>query len=243
MKIKAFSLAMWCMILILIACASNNSLEKKLQLFQTPPGYQYPIDSTGYSEIKSSIFFTKNSNAEVFTMNSNNLYLVDFNNDGEKDVIYQDNRHYQTTMLLVKKGNDFVEIWKRPGRLVDVKQGKKTTFFVLNNAIGCLNEATLSELMIKNDTVIVENILTLHVDTKLNNINKTLKRQRVSGVLRTQAVVDDTKKKDPCTGDVKIGNQLRTIEDKEVTVIKNQDEWLLVVFKEVDRSMIGWVKI
>ncbi len=243
MKIKAFSIAMWCMILILIACASDNYLEKKLQLFQAPPGYQYPLDSTGYSKIKSSIFLTKKGNAEVFMINSDNLHLVDFNNDGEKDVIYLDKRHYQRTVLFEKRGSNFNEIWSGSGALVNVKQGKKTTIFVLNKAIGCLNESMLSELLVKNDTVIVENILTLHVDTKLNKINKRIKRQRVSGVLRTQAVVDDTKKKDPCTGDVKIGNQLKTIEDKEVTVIKNQDEWLLVVFKEVDRSMVGWVKI
>ena len=72
---------------------------------------------------------TKKGNAEVFMINSDNLHLVDFNNDGEKDVIYLDKRHYQRTVLFEKRGSNFNEIWSGSGALVNVKQGKKTTIF------------------------------------------------------------------------------------------------------------------
>lgn len=243
MKKLVFFFGTWCLFLTLLGCAPNNPLQKQLQLLQNPPEYEYPLDSTGFSKIKKATFFAKNGDTGVFAINSSNIHLVDLNNDGQKDMIYQDNRHYQATVLLVKKGNDFVEIWNGSGALVDIKQGEKTTIFVLSSAIGCLNETILSELVIKNDGAIAEKTLGLHLNTEIKGINKTFEQKIISGILRTEAIIDDTKKKDPCTGDVKTGNQMRIIKNKEVTIIKKQSDWLLVVLKEKNQSIIGWVQI
>ncbi|MDH7447580.1 hypothetical protein [Aquimarina sp. 2201CG14-23] len=243
MKNKLFFFGLWCLFLPLSGCAQNNSVKTQLQLLQTPLDYQFPIDSIGFSEIKNTNFLTKNGAAGEFDINSNNVHLIDVNNDDQKDIICQDNRHYQTTIVLIKKGNDFVEIWNKPGALVDIKQGKQTTIYVLCRAIGCLNETSLSELAVNNDNTITENIIELHTDTKLTKLNTTFEQKTLSGILRTQPIIDDIKKKDPCTGDVKRGNQIRVIENKNVIVIKTQSDWCLVVLKEKEQSSVGWIKV
>ncbi|WP_299435580.1 hypothetical protein [uncultured Aquimarina sp.] len=240
-KILFFSTS--CLLTTLSGYAQNNSLKAQLQLLQTPLDYEFPLDSISFSEIKNANFLTKSGDTAVFNANSKNIHLVDVNNDGQKDIIYQDNRHYRTTVVLIKQDGDFVEIWNRSGALIDIKQGKQTTICVLSSAIGCLNETSLLELAINNDNTVAENIIALHTDTKLTKLNTTFEQKIVSGILRTQPIIDDIKKKDPCTGDLKKGNQLRVIESEDATVIKTKDDWCLLVFKEKDQSSIGWMKI
>lgn len=243
MKSKTFFFGTWCVFFMLSACAQKSSLRTQLQLLQNPLTNKYPLDSTGFSEIKKATFFTENGDTNVFRITSENAHLVDFNNDGEKDMIYQENRPYQATILLVKKGNDFLEIWNGSGALVAIKKGEKTAIYVLTSAIGCFDTTMVTALIVKNDTTISENILMIHTDTEVNNIHKTFEQKTISGILRTKPIVYNKKKTDPCTGDLKTGNQIRTIHNKEVTVIKSQNEWLQVVLKEKDHSSIGWVKI
>ncbi|WP_109098210.1 hypothetical protein [Aquimarina sp. AU58] len=242
MKKLEFFFCICCLFLTLSGCAQNNSLKTQLQLLQNPSGYKFPLDSTGFSVIKNAKFYTKNGDTDVFDINSENIHVVDVNNDGEKDIIYQDIRHYQATVLLLKKGNDFVEIWNGPGALVSLKEGGKTTMYVLSSAIGCFDMTMLSTLVINSDNTLVENTIALYSDTKMSTISKTFEQKIILGILRTQPVINDQKKTDPCTGDLKTGNQIRTIENKAVTVIKKQNEWFLVVLKEKDQSIIGWIK-
>ncbi|WP_108870037.1 hypothetical protein [Aquimarina aquimarini] len=243
MKIKVFFLSIGSMFLTLSVCAQNSTLKTQLQLLQKPPTYKFVLDSTGFSKIKDATFFTINGDTDVFNINSENIHLVDFTNDGQKDIIYQDTRRYQATVLLAKKGNDFFEIWSGPGALVDIQQGEQKTIYVLSSPIGCFNIILLSELIMKSDnTFITENTITLHPDVKLNKLEKIFKQEILSGILRTQPIINDEKKKDPCTGDFITGNQIRTIKNKEVMVIKKQKEWLLVALQEKDTSIIGWIK-
>jgi len=241
--IKIFFFTTSCLLITLSGYAQNNSLKIQLQLLQTPLDYEFPLDSISFSEIKNANFLIKSGDADAFDINRKNVHLLDINNDGQKDIIYQDNRPYRATVVLIKQDGDFVEIWNRSGALVDIKQGKQTTIYVLRSAIGCLNETSLSELAINNDNTIAENIIALHTDTKLTELNTTFEQKIVSGILRTQPIVDDIKKKDPCTGDLKKGNQLRVVESKDATVIKTKDDWCLLVLKEKDQSNIGWMKI
>lgn len=243
MKTKMFFFGIWFLFLALSGCAQNSTLEIQLQLLQNPLEHKFTLDSTGFSNIKKAKFFTKSGNANVFDINSNNIHVVDVNKDGKKDIIYQDTRQYPATVLLVRKGDDFVEIWNGTGALVDVKQGKHTTIYVLSSAIGCFDITMLSELMIKRDNILIENTIALHSDTKIEKTNKTFEQKIISGIVRTQPSIDNKEKTDPCTGDVKTGNQIKTIENVEVTVIKKQNDWLFIVLKEKGNSIIGWVKI
>ena len=243
MKTKAFFFGICCMLLTLSICAQNSTLEIQLQLLQNPLEYNFPLDSTGISEIKNTKFFAKSGNTDVFDINSKNTHVVDINNDDQKDIIYQDTRHYPATVLLVRKGDDFVEIWNGTGTLVNIKQGEQTTIYVLSSAIGCFDITMLSELIIKRDNTFIENTIALYSDTKIEKINKIFEQKVISGIVRTQPRIDNKEKTDSCTGDVKTGNQIRTIKNKEVTVIKKQNEWLFIVLKEKDHSIIGWIKI
>ncbi|WP_103070126.1 hypothetical protein [Aquimarina sediminis] len=242
MKNNALFFFIGCLFLTLFGYAQNDHLETQLKLLKTPPVNIFPLDSEGFLKMKNATFFTKNGDTDVFDINNENVHLIDFNNDGQKDIIYQDTRHYTTTVLLTKKDNDFVEIWNAPGALVDIKQEEQTTIHVLSRPIGCFDMMMLSTLVINSDNTLSENTIAHYSDTKMSTINKVLQQEIISGILRTRPVINDNKKIDPCTGDPKTGNQIRTIKNKEVVVIKTQKEWLLVILKEKDQSIIGWVK-
>ncbi|MEW7280361.1 hypothetical protein ABW636_17355 [Aquimarina sp. 2201CG1-2-11] len=242
MKNKVFFFGIWCLFLTLSGYAQNESLKSQLRLLQIPSDYSFPLDSTGFSAIKNAKFYTKNGDIGIFDINGKNIHIVDLNRDGIKDIIYQDDRHYQAIIVFLKKGNDFVEIWNGSGVLVDITYGEKNTIHVLTSAIGCFDMILLSELSIKKDNSIIENTVTLHSDTKISTINTVFEQKIISGILRSQPIIDDTKKKDSCTEDMKEGNQLQKIKSKEVTVIQNKNGWLQVVLKEKDNSIIGWIK-
>ncbi len=239
---KTMFLSICCMFLVLLTYAQDNNLKTQLQLLKKKPEHEFYFNSKGFLKIENAKFYTKSGDTNVFVLTPENIHLIDFNNDGEKDVIYQENKPYKSTILLVKRGNDFVEIWNGTGTLVQVKQGEITNLYIRRNAIGCLYTSTLFELSIKNDSSFTENIISIHSETELNEVNTIFEQKIISGILRTQAIEDDTKKTDPCTGDLKIGNQLRIMEKEQVTVIKKQNEWLLIVAEEKNQSMIGWVK-
>ncbi|QKX04077.1 hypothetical protein HN014_03860 [Aquimarina sp. TRL1] len=243
MKNKAFFSGIWCLFLTLSVCAQDNSLKKQLKLLQNESEHRFLMDSTGFSKIKTATFITKSIDADELIANGKNIHLVDFNNDGHKDMIYQDFSPYATIILLAKKDKGFVEIWNGSGTLVNLNHGEKNTIYTLIHAIGCYYKNRLSMLVVNSDNTITQKTIELYSETKISTISKTFEQRIISGVLRTQPVIDNKQKTDPCTGELKTGNQIRTIKNKTVTVIKTQNRWVLVVLKENDQSSIGWVKI
>jgi len=243
MTTKTHFLGIWCICMALTGNAqTNSSLQTQLQLLQKPSETEFSLDSSGYSTIKNAKFFTKSGDTDVFDIKSQNIHLVDFNNDGFNDIIYNEERLHQATVLLVNKGNDFVEIWNGPGALVDVKQGKETTIYVRTNSIGCFPYVMLFELTIKNDNSFTQSTIGYHSDTEVKNVTMIPEKQQLSGILRTQPLVDDEKKKDPCTGDAMIGNQIRTLNNETVAILKKQDNWLLVIYKNNNTGLLSWIK-
>ncbi len=242
MKIKIL-LAIVCLCNTLIGCAQiSSALKTSLELLQKPPEFQFPIDNTGFSKLIRPKFYSSRGDTDAFIIDSKNIHFVDFNNDGKKDIIYQDTQHYQETILFVKKGNDFVEIWSGPGKLIDIKQDKVTTIYIVMHFVGCAANTVLSKLIVHNNNAITESTLAYHYETTIKDTDATFQQKKISGILRTQAILDDKKKKEPCTGKFKTGNQIRTIDNKTVTIIKKQKDWLLVVYKEKNKSIIGWIR-
>ena len=125
---------------------------------------------------------------------------------------------------------------------MDVKQDHETTIYIVMHFVGCAANTALTKLIVHCDNTIAQSILFCHNETAIQNIDGTFEQKKISGILRSQPVLDDKKKTDPCTGDFKIGNQVRTIKNKTVTIIKKQKDWLLVVDKEKDRSIISWIR-
>ncbi len=239
---KVFLLAIMFMSNILIGYAqNNNAIRASLKLLQTPTEFQFSMNNNGFSKLATPQFYSANGHTDVFTINPRNIHFVDFNNDGNKDIIYQDTQHYLATTLFVNKNNDFTEMWSGPGKLVEVKQGEETTIYVLKNAIGCDYSSRLIELIVHNDNTITQSSIAYHYNTTIRGVNAVLKQKKISGILRTQPILDNKDKVDPCSGDLINGNQLKTIENKIVTIIKKQKNWLLVIYKEKDNSSIGWI--
>jgi len=229
----------------LIGSAQNNtSLKTSLQLLQKPAAFQFPIDSTGFSKVLNAQFYSErdSGSVEIFNIKSKNIHFVDFNNDGNKDIIYQDTRHYQATTLFVKRGNKFIELWSGSGKLIEVNTGKRTTIYVLKHFLGCSPVSVLTQLIVHNDNSISQSSLSCHNEITIRNVNTTFEQKKISGILRTQPILDNKDKIDPCHGDVVIGNQIGTIENKVVTVIWKQEGWLLAVNKIKDNSTIAWIK-
>ncbi|NQX98226.1 MAG: hypothetical protein HRT73_10150 [Flavobacteriales bacterium] len=244
MKIKNI-LVIVCMYTVLIGCAQNNSaLKINLQLLQKSPEFQFPIDSTGSSKVSISQFYTERGSSydDFFTLKSKNIHFVDFNNDGNNDIIYQDTQHYQATILFVKKGDKFIEIWSGSGKLIEVSSGKETTIYVAQHSVGCSSVSGLIKLIVHKDNTITQSFLYCHNKIIIKNINTTFKQIKISGILRTQPILDNKDKIEPCNGGLLIGNQIRTIENKVVIIIKKQKEWLLVIDKIKDSSIIAWIK-
>lgn len=230
----------WCLCTGLLGWTqNNNSLRTSLQLVQN---FQYPMDSSEFSELKNPIFYSEQGYTDAFIIDNENLHFIDFNKDGNNDIIYQDTAHHQAIILFAKKDNDFFEIWSFPGKLIDIKQGKETIIYVQMNSYACLETSMLIELIVHDDNSITENSIAYHNDTKIDNFDTKFEQQIISGILRTQPIIDDKEKISPCTGDLLVGNQVRTIENKVITVIKKQKDWLLVVYKEKDKNIIAWIK-
>ncbi|QXP59100.1 hypothetical protein [Olleya sp. HaHaR_3_96] len=71
----------------------------------------------------------------------------------------------------------------------------------------------------------------------------TLVYKSISGILRRSPVVDDTQKKDVCTGEAIIGNHIDQLMDQQVVVLRKKKDWLLVILEKSEGySIVGWIK-
>lgn len=243
MKIKTFFWGiLWTCVTVIGYAQNNNNLKTNLQLLQKPIAFRFLMDSTGFSKIENPQFYSTISHANLPALNSKNIHFIDFNNDGYKDIIYQDTEHYSTTKLFVNKQNNFIEIGNYTGNFIEIKKEIKTKIYVVKHAVGCDFYSELIELTISNDNTITENRIAYHYNTKIEEINTILEQKKISGILRTQPILNNKKQIDPCSGNLIIGNQLKFIENKKITIIKKQKNWLLVIYKEKDNSILGWIK-
>lgn len=228
---------------IQIGHAQNvDKLKTSLELLQQPREFQFPIDSTGFSNVTTFKFLLSNGEALPFPIDPKNSHVVDFNNDGQNDIIYQHTFRYGATLLFVNKDNSFVELWSGAGALVEVKPGVNPTIYVRNNPIGCFNNTQLMALTVHDDNTITENFIAYHDATEIKDLDTDFKQQTVSGILRTQPVVDNEERIDVCTGESIIGNHVRIIDNTKVTVLKKHKDWLLVMCKYKDINSIAWIK-
>ncbi len=219
--------------------------EKLIQLERTLLDFKFPIDSTGFSKFKHSKFL-KNGNAVDFIIQPKNTHVIDFNKDGLQDIIYQNTEHYTETILFINNGSSFIEIYTTPGKLIDIQLGDKTLISIFSNAIGCFEKKIFSYVTIDTYNVMSTYKLWLHYETIINNLDSSFTQRKVTGILRTQPIVDNQHKEEICTREPRKGNQIDTLINQPVTVIKQQDNWLLVLYekttKETNYATIGWIK-
>ncbi|WP_291871557.1 hypothetical protein [Maribacter sp.] len=228
-----------------MSCASaqtNNmdTLKEQLRLLQLPQDFEFEKDTTGFSKFKNSKFYAKNG--DVYTIDGNNIHLIDFNNDGLKDIVYQEKRPYTATVLFANNGKDFLEIWNGPGQPVCITQAENTTISVYSSHVGCIEIILLFEVTVGVENKITEDLLSYHHNTLLKKLDYNFKQKVVTGILRATPIEDNTETEDPCTGEQRLGNQIRTIENQKITVIKDKGDWLMVVYKNKNNSIITWIR-
>lgn len=117
---------------------TNVTLKEQLRLLQLPQDFEFKKDATGFSKFKNSKFYAKNGDEDVYTIDGNNIHLIDFNNDGLKDIVYQEKRPYTATVLFANNGKNFLEIWNGPGQPVCITQAENTTISVYSSHVGCV---------------------------------------------------------------------------------------------------------
>lgn len=224
-----------------ITIGFTQNLNTSLQLLQKLPTPSFSINNNGFSEITNPKFYSKEG--KIYTINTKNIHFVDFNNDGHKDVIYQDKSPYLSTKLFVNKNNNFIEVWNGAGELATIKNGTKTTIYIVKQATGCDFTNSVTRLIV-NTNKVSENIIEHHYKTSIKNINANFKHKKISGIIRTQPIVDNKQKPNPCTNNLETGNQIKIVKNEKVTIIKEQNEWLMVAYKNSNiNSSIGWIKI
>jgi hypothetical protein len=222
---------------------NTDTLKMSLELLQKSKEFRFPADSSGFSNFRASKFLLPNGGAVPFPIDPKNIHIVDFNNDGQKDIIFQNKFRYGTTLLFVNKDNNFKVLWSGAGTLVAITEGANPTMYVRNNPIGCFNNTQLMALTVHEDNTISENFIAYHDDTDIKDLDKALIKNSISGILRTQPIVDDTITIDPCTGDTVTGNQVRTIENDIVIILKKMENWLLVIHESKGTHIICWIQI
>ena len=237
-------------LLLIISCSStqigsnniNSNLKMQLKLLQLPQDFEIKKDTIGFSKLKNAKFYTINGDNDVFTIDVNHIHLVDFNKDGLKDIIYQENQPYISTVLFANNGKDFVEVWNGSGKPVNITHKRETTIAVYSPYIGCMESNILFSLTIDAKNNLTEDRLSYHNKTQFNTLDTQFLSKETSGILRSTPEVDNTETKDPCTGAKIAGNQIKTINNHIVTVIKEGKEWSLVAYKKSNNSIIAWIK-
>lgn len=226
-----------------INCAQEplDSLREKLALLGQAE-IDFKIDNSEFINLKDPKFISKYGYDDTFIIDPKKVHFIDFNNDGQKDIIYQESRLHQATVLFARNGNEFTEIWNEPGKLVHIKKGEETTIYVRVHNIACLKINALFTLVVKSDNSVLESSIGHMMATNISNLNKSFDSVVVSGTLRTTPKVDDQEIEDPCLGQTKKGNQFREVMNVSAVVLKEQGHWKLVLCDLRNTSAIAWIK-
>ena len=245
MKIRTF---------LLIICGFNmcNQLHAqdvqmkdhlaRVDMILKAPELVFQFDSTGYSEFKDFKFFTKNGDTGIFFFDSAKVHLIDFNHDGLKDVIIQERRLHNATFIFTNDGKNFHEIWAGPGSPVFIENDEETTVYMYSGDVGCIDIQLLFEVKIGSRNRIGEHLFSYHHQTEVQDLNQVFITRTVTGILRTTPAIDDTDTPDTCTGEMRKGNQIRAIENESVVVIKETSNWQMIIYTQLNNSIIAWVE-
>lgn len=233
------------MLLILAICTSwysfGQSLDalkstiKRLSIAKT---VNFKMDSTGLSKLPKPVYYCSEGVKDIA------WHVVDLNKDGQKDLIYSGPcQPYSQTAIFINNGAKLKKVYEYSGALTSIKSDDEQTIIsILMQPMGCIYYADYIQVAIGLDTKIKKHTIEYHTDTKIG-VADTIEKKHLSGVLRTQPIVNDSIHKDACTSDIFIGNQITKLTNKEVVIIDTQNKWSQVLYKKnEDYSIIGWMK-
>ena len=199
---------------------------------------EFKIDSTGLSKLVLPSFLCSESKSDK------GWHVQDVNNDGLKDLIYSGYcQPYFQTAIFLNSNNGFKVVHNYPGKLLSItKTANQTKLIIIKDNMGCDYYSDLIEVSIANNSKVTKQILSFHFDTNVELTN-TLVYRSFSGILRSSPVVDDTQRKDVCTGEAIIGNHIDKLTGQQVVVLSKKKDWLLVILEKSEGySKLGWIK-
>lgn len=228
--------------LLLIPLASlGQSLEdvqEKLMLIQNIDDISFPMNSSGYAELPDFNYHCEDDKSGTF------WHVQDLNNDGLKDLIYSGPcKPYDQSAVFINDGVRLEKIFDAPGKLVKIeREGKATKLSIFKEGCCCDYSSGLVEVTVGFDGSVKRESISFHVDTELG-LNKNLLWKSMTGIVRSQPLVDDKIYEEACLGHKVTGNQLFELKDEKVIVLQSKGEWSLVLCsKDDEHSVVGWVK-
>ncbi len=219
------------------------SIKSRLSLLEFETYFK--LDSTGISELTVPDFFcisNKSDESEIIKL-ENSWHVQDLNNDGLKDLIYSGScLPYSQTAIFLNNKKGFKLVYNYPGDLISIeKKSSEIKINVLKSSCGCDYYSDLIEVSINHKSEIQVNTISFHFETKIMTSEK-LDSKIVSGILRRTSILNDKIKKDACTDDTMIGNQIEIIENQPVIILSEEKNWFLVLIKKSDTySVVGWI--
>ena len=215
--------------------------QTRVELILQAPDMSFQFDSVGYSKFKDFKFYTKNGETGIFFFDSAKIHLIDFNLDGLKDVIVEERRLHNATFIFANDSKGFREVWVGPGTPVFIKKDQETTVYMYSDQVGCIDIRLLFEVRIDTNNRVEEHLFSYHQQTQVQDLNRKFITKAVTGILRTTPVIDNSDTSDSCTGEIRKGNQIKTIENQSVVVIKEIDDWQMVIYTKLNNSIIAWI--
>lgn len=217
---------------------SYEELREELVIIQDVDHVSFPMNTKGYDTLPRVTY-------ECFDEDLGRFWHVqDLNNDGLNDMIYSGPcKPYNQSAIFMNNGDRLEKVFETPGKLLKIEsKSEGARVYVFKESCCCDYYSGLTKIVVGLDGGIHKEVISYHVDTQLN-LDKKLFKKSISGVLRSQPVVDDEVGIDPCFDQKKVGNHLYKLNAQKVVVLQSKGGWDLVLCsKDEENSIIGWVK-
>lgn len=212
-----------------------NSIKTRLNLLKTK--IDFKLDSTGISKLTLPSYYCIENKLE------NSWHVQDLNNDGLNDLIYSGTcQPYSQTAIFLNSQKGYKLVYDYPGKLISIiNSSTELKINILKPSCCCDYYSDLIEVLINNKSEIQKNTISFYFETKIKTSNKLYSRT-ISGVLRGAPTIDDNVKKDVCSDNTIVGNQIEIINNKTAIILNTKKNWSLVLIRKSDSySILGWI--
>lgn len=216
-----------------------DSYERRLKVLLNPTSVEY--DTTGYSLLPAFSNYCGENDSKEFEF----YKVIDLDDDGLLDLVFSGPciPYYQTIVFL-NRGDRLEKVFDIAGEVISIDDhnGKRKIDISLE-ACCCSHNSYLEELVFGESGHSRSRSIKYHGTTELE-FQPTYKTDEISGVLRSHPVVDDNRKKDPCSESFIEGNVVGKIEEPETVIeLSASGKWKLVLSMETEYySTIGWIR-
>lgn len=217
---------------------TESDLRDELELLTNPDSIYLKLDSTGFENLPRINYNCFDQEAP------SSWHVQDLNNDRLKDLIYSGPcKPYNQCAIFLNDGTKLIKVFDSPGKILKIELNNfASKVSVLKTSCCCDNYSEFKEIRIDFNNSIEKKVMQLHFETKIS-FSPGLGTKKISGVLRSKPILNDSIYQDPCSEHAIIGNQILKINNEKVVVLDSKEVWYLVLFKkDMANSLIGWIK-